>query len=828
MQQVYFTNQEVGKGQSGVQVRGASAGVADGRVAVAGHYAGYAAPVVQPDEAAAFAPPVRLAWLDTPDAGRLLCHSTCLGLDPETGKNGHFFSHLLLDVPATLDAQHAIQTWGSQLWQRADHGGAAALPEPLYLPVSSALGDARLSEFLERPVRRELFQFVLSALLGAPQRRIFVAAPAEDVALCVYGVTRVLPPALVEAFTFSTYEHEPLTSPARLVGTCWPEGAGRDLPAACYAGAGVGFNGYTGRRSPEVAAVPFAEFAVEALAAGQPAALDEFHATWQRLGVQDAGLLDTVFRLARGTGTLAREESHAVLHHPTLGAWIAARADALPQFLEWGLEDHAYATATFARVVALLRQKPDVLARLAQAVEERGLAALRDGDLPRTRNALEVILPMAAPARAAAVWGDLLHTLADAEALGWEMRCYLLPRLARLQGNETTQANPALERWLHVTPDRLEALLQLDLPQSYHVTACLASLRTDGPTPPLARALAAAPRLLLSVLKQAIRDDEGAAQVGLLFETMLAEAPERTWVEEIIRHGRELSPSLVDCCLGTALEKNAVEARTLARDHGPALLDLLAGRPSLDRLARRLLEQSADELLADFAVGTFLRGLAAQAGLSPDVRERLDACLTVQTFLQKPSLDRDVLTRVMAALKLEPPLFPPRTLGRVLDAITAELAVHAGLADVQAELEGVLLTVGPHTVGGATGLFRELLHRQEKQKTFWKQPELLRAFLAISLGAPQSAELAAQLDSLEAEAFALAKRTGELGGKKVLAAIERHVESWPRAAQTQWHFLVKAVQPRGLRDVARDAGLFLGGAAALLAVVLGMRWLGMM
>src|SRR5262249_58713751 len=128
------------------------------------------------------------------------------------------------EVPGTLDAHHAIQTWGSQLWQRADHGGAAALPEPLSLPVSSALGDARLQEFLAAPANRDLFGFVLAALLeGRP--RVFVAARAEDVAVCVYGVTRALPPALLAGFTVSTYESEPLTGPGRVLGDCVVDGA---------------------------------------------------------------------------------------------------------------------------------------------------------------------------------------------------------------------------------------------------------------------------------------------------------------------------------------------------------------------------------------------------------------------------------------------------------------------------------------------------------------------------------------------------------------------------------------------------------------------------
>src|SRR5947209_9944561 len=116
--------------------------------------------------------------------------------------------------------------------------------------------------------------------------------------------------------------------------------------------------------------------------------------------------------------------------------------------------------ATFSRAVAALRQKPDVLARLAQTVQERGLAALRAGDLVRTRNALEALMPMVAPARSAAVWEDLLGSITDPEALSWEMHCYLLPRLARLRPAE---AECKLGAWLSVAAERLADLLALDL-----------------------------------------------------------------------------------------------------------------------------------------------------------------------------------------------------------------------------------------------------------------------------------------------------------------------------------------------------------------------------
>ena len=101
--------------------------------------------------------------------------------------------------------------------------------------------------WLEVPYKRELLEFALSAFLGTSAgTRIFLAACAEDVAKVVYALTRALPSGLLDDFTFSTYESDPLACTARLIGheTGSDE---QDLPGACYAGGGVALNAATGR-----------------------------------------------------------------------------------------------------------------------------------------------------------------------------------------------------------------------------------------------------------------------------------------------------------------------------------------------------------------------------------------------------------------------------------------------------------------------------------------------------------------------------------------------------------------------------------------------------
>jgi len=760
--------------------------------------------------------------LQTPDAGRFLCHSTCLGIDPATGRNGKFFSHVLLDVPAAFDAQQAIQSWGSPLWQRADQGGVE-LPEALSLPVSSTLDDQELARFLGQPAQRDLVQFVLTALLTTPpQTRIVIAAPAEVVARCVYGLTRALPPSLLEGFTFSTYERDPQGCPARLVGTCRED---LDLNQAAGQG-GVAYNTYTGSQSVLPSEPPFVPFAVAALAERRPAALDEFHATWQRLGVKEPNLFELVYRLGRGSGTLTKEESQQVLHHATLCSWVAARPDALGQFLEWALEDHAYATATFSRAVAALRQQPDRLARLGHAVQERGLAALREGDLIRTRNALEALMPMVAPTRSAAVWSDLLNGISDPETLPWEMRCYLLPRLARLGPQVVGEP---LQRWLNVSADRLATVLALDLPETWRLTAGLTCLRRDGePSAEFARALAAHPPLVVAVLQQPPTAPEDEARAVSLFQAVLTEAPRHPWAEDLVRNGRSLSRTLLDRCLYVALENGHTAAADLvAAGHGAALLELLSDRPTLNRVAAQLLSRPADNLRSDRGRGEFLQALSGVAGLTPDVRARLEACLGFRAFLTQPSLEREALDRVAAALRLDPPLFPAEVRDSIVAAVAPVIA-RQNSAEIQPHLETVLLALGPTWPGGASALYRALWRDRQGQRSWWKEPDLLHAFLAVALGAPQTPEVAGLLDNLDADAYALAQQAGARGGARVLAAIDQRTAQWPASARSQWGFLARAVQPRGARQLARETVLFLAGLLVGGIGVLGLRWFGVL
>jgi hypothetical protein len=753
--------------------------------------------------------PVRLALFNSPTAGRVLTHVA-------PGPDG-YFAHALLNVPPTADAQLAIQTWGSPLWQRHEPDVAGDLPDLPYLPVADVLDDALLRKWLDRPEHRAVLEFALTALLTLPPGgRIVLAAPADHVAKVVYAVTRALPPDLLEDFTFSTYEPNPLACPARLVGTT--AGADdHDLPAACYHAPHAGFNPASGQRT-DLPTVAFVAFAVQALTDGDFDALDDVKATWQRLGLSGARHFDLVYRLARGSGELVKEEVAAALHLPAVAAWIATRPAAIEPLLSWALEDRVFASEAFCRVMPTVRQKPDLVAKLASAVRRDGLKALQAGDVQRAETAFDVVLPMVAPAKAAGIWGELLGQLSDPDALPWPVRGYLLSRFVRFkqQQHSGNGVDAALVKWLAVPAERLGELLALDLPRTYQLAAGRAVLaRPNEPSALLAATLAGHPQLALALLRPG--EDSSPDRLVKLFEALLTAAPERPWFEDLLAAAADYPAALLNRFFEATLATGTVDADRLVRTRGPKLLELFAGQSGLETVGKLFLAIPPADLLHQSGVLEFLTALGKQPNISAEVKARLAAVLTVREYLDAAAFDAETMSAVAAALALQPPALPPSARGEVFDAVARELVRRADSAMLQADLEAVLVHFGDALATGPADLFENLLRDLRGRTDFGRCANLVHAFLALSLGAEQTAALAGQLDNLDGHAFAVAAEAANRGGCRVLAEIDRRAEQWPRDARSKWAFLHTAVRPQGAKRLLRDAAFFLFGAAVTTA-----------
>ncbi len=803
MKQIYSTGPTAPNGRSSVRAQSPGTDPAWLDVALAA--------TAYPGHSYADARPVRLALLKSA-AGRLLTHVT-------PSQNGDSFAHTILDVPPTADAQLAIQTWGSPLWQTRSPEGSTDLPELPHLPVADVLDDAALQAWLKNPRHHEALEFVLSALLSTlPQTPVIVAAPASDVATIVYAVTRVLPHGLLEDFTFSTYEADPSQTTARLIGTdpTLPRG-----PEGQFAGplGAVAVELASGEHSPLPGEVPFAAFAVSRLAGADTSPLEEVKLTWQRLGLNNPTQLDLVYRLTRGTGVLTRLEAAETLAHPPLAAFVSTRADVMKQFLDWALEDRSFAQGSFPRAVQALRQRPDALAKLATQVKDAGLAALKVGELDRAANAFELILPTVTPTKANAAWGELLAHFAEPAKLPYATRRYLLPRLVRFKqftASGQQAVDPALEPWLAVEPAQLPDFLSLDLPRHYQTSAVRGYLATAGkPESELVYTLIGHPQLVRELLKPAPGHEATPVK---LFEALLSTAPNKPWLETALEQSQDYPPELLSRFTELALTAGALDADRLVRSHGPRLLQLMDGQPILDQIGTQFLAKPPADLLHNADLVSFLKQLGNQAGLSQSLQTRVASVQTVRSYLDHPSFDADAQRAVRLALETTPPVVPPGAKAEAFAALTTLIYAQANDAELQSHLETSLVEFGPVLAASPVDLYENTLRELRTTRDFPRHPNLVPTFLAVALGATKHEKLAGQLDGLDGHAFAVATDAIKHGGKRMLAELDLRAKEWPRAAQAQWSFLRTALKPRGLRDQMRDALLVAAGALAASAV----------
>ncbi|MCG8649740.1 MAG: hypothetical protein MI861_07900, partial [Pirellulales bacterium] len=187
MKQLYYTSCKEGKsvsGRSGFEVRAHSAGIDPAVLVAAIRYAGYVVdPELLTDQDFTSEKSLRLACLQTPELGRIICHSLYLGTDETTGRQGNFFSHLLLDLPDSVSPADAIRCWGQDFWQTRDGDFALELAEVDKLPNGSASMEAQFFECLRDPAFRDVFGWFLHAFVSTQgQKQIVIAAASNLVA----------------------------------------------------------------------------------------------------------------------------------------------------------------------------------------------------------------------------------------------------------------------------------------------------------------------------------------------------------------------------------------------------------------------------------------------------------------------------------------------------------------------------------------------------------------------------------------------------------------------------------------------------------------------
>jgi len=408
-----------------------------------------------------------------------------------------------------------------------------------------------------------------------------------------------------------------------------------------------------------------------------------------------------------------------------------------------------------------------------------------------------------APAKANSLWGALLAGLLKPEPLSWEMRWYLLPRFVRFKQQQNPAAGPdeSLAPWLRVPADKLAELLALELPKVFQLAAVRAVLAQPGePSSTLTRTLTQHPALALVVLQPGDEDRSVA-----FFEALQQESPSRPWFEDVVAHAADYPATLLNRFFESTLLAGRIDADRLVRTQGSRMLELFAGQSGLDRLGLQFLAVPPADLVHNHSVLAFLNSLRNQSQLGEELKLRIDAVLAVRAFLDSPQFTLEAMASIASALAVSPAVLPTATKGQLFDAVVQELSKRSSTGALQAELELVLLNLGPTLANDATDLFENSLRAwRNRESDFAKHPNRVHAYLALALGAASSAELNIQLDGLEAHAFGLASDAAKVGGHPMLDELDRRAKSWPKEAQTKWGFLLAAVRPhsRWKRDAA--------------------------
>ncbi len=801
MKQLLFTSCEAGKsldGAAGFQFRGASAGLGPERLRAALPYMAYGLPdYIHPLQNSPVPSPVRLAFLKTPELGSILCHSVSAGLDPTTDRPGNFFSHVLLDVPPTFTAETAIKTWESDSWRRADGPFQATLPDIEDVHTSEAFTDEGLRQFLSSESGQRMFRFVLEAMLTtAADNRIFLAASSQDVAVCVYGLTRVLPQTCLGTLTFSTYEYQPLSCPARLIGTGAADASQSDMPSSCYSGKAVGYNSSTGRMSQMTLQGDFVEYAMAAATTGDRTRLDELLAVCGQCGIDRPELLNLVCRAEFGS-ELVKNDLLRLAIYPRFLSHLLGKPSIRQPWLDRFAEDDELTGVLASQVVPVLKEDREAIAAFGETAMQATVEAIRHGKLTKTRTLLEHILPATSDATAASSHMAVLDEIGDPNAVPWQTRAYLLTQMAGIPSDGLHSALRA--RWLSPQPAELPLLCGLPIPDRWKTHACLSCLLHAGVTSPLIDTLTSHLELLPEVLRHLPRDKGATQNLPSLVAALLARsnAPAGL-VGDLLRHRDQMRPEVTSAFLTAAAQSGDIDVLQLASQCGPGLLEVLSGGNDLDTFLARLLDCSAERLVNDRQILALFQTAARKKGPG-EIRDGLESALAIRSFLDRPTLNGEALSRVATALRTFQNSASSRIGMSVLEVALDTICAREDSPSIGRAVESLLLNFGLLMSEGPNGLYRRLLEQFRARKDFWRRQHLICALVAVGLGAT-STDLSRQATVMAEQARDLAEEVARRSKRRVFAFIERQSCDWPNEARARWNLFAKFIRPRRLID----------------------------
>jgi hypothetical protein len=284
MEQLYYTSCKTGfsvDGAGGLRFRAVSIGLPLHLAKEFSNRLGYTLP--SHDFTVSNAP-IRLAFLPVNSGETLLVHSNYLGEDPDTGRQGNYFSHAILVTPE-ITSREAIRTWDSSEWKQENADYESSLPLRDHLPRETTFSGpacAKVADFAAYPENCANLEWTMNAIVNTPGQfdQVIIIGDSHYIAWLIYCALHVLPTPLSRKIKFSTYEKNPLTASAAVVGTVFPDGI--EAPSSFFRDGKAALDTRSGKRT-EVPTSGYAEMILRGLTAGDHfdifslvAALDQY------------------------------------------------------------------------------------------------------------------------------------------------------------------------------------------------------------------------------------------------------------------------------------------------------------------------------------------------------------------------------------------------------------------------------------------------------------------------------------------------------------------------------------------------------------------------
>lgn len=491
IEQLWYTWSTAGLGSvTGFRVRAASPGLLDihsERFRALEPFLRYDLPAgTDPYEATAANSPCDLALLEVGNK-RILLQKVYVGKDAYNRPGVHFI-HLLEGLPSTFLASDAIQLWQSPFWQSSDQTGISCeLPSMENIQINK-LSARTLARYNLAPIQEDLVFTIQAYLSLAPYQRLYLAAPAEQVAALIWGLTRCLPFTMQEKLTFSTYENDVHDVDAHIIGTCWSPGTQYDLASECYNDEGLALNSFSDKRSVLIRdslEESYARFAVKCMVDGQEQRLKELLNTANGMRISTPPSFLVLYDLFTAKN-LTREQITSVLQRYELAAGLLRQENIQDFILQLTCDDSQWWRERGEHAIKELRSQrqnnTDInvlpgLNALAERAATSVATALLDGETRTEFACFKVLFASAPPTSNPDPWIYLLHRFAVTIEAGtfdpfqlkdWDTRTRLLINWKEVASSIEDQL---ILPWLQVAWSELKLLLALPLPEHWHILA---------------------------------------------------------------------------------------------------------------------------------------------------------------------------------------------------------------------------------------------------------------------------------------------------------------------------------------------------------------------